>query len=243
MDIGLFKKIIDEATSISLISGYVLTGLGEPTLDPKLVERVSYIKGLAPGHEVGIYTNGFTMRPDLFDRLKEAKLDTVIFSLNATDADQHASVMGVPGKYEMVCANIDYARANRGKVRIEVRAVFLPLTWTDRRKQSFMQRWGDGSKGGDAWLVYEGNWAGENRTMVAFEPNECCPRAVRQIYVMFDGRVATCCFDPTGKQVFGDLKTQTLREVYASDAYVAFREAHAKNLADTYEICKGCTRI
>lgn len=240
---GLFEKIIDEATSIQLISGYVLNGLGEPTLDPHLVERVAYIKKRAPGHEVAIYSNGIAMRDSLFERLAEAGLDTIVFSLNAANAAHHEAIMNVHGKYESTCANIDYAIAHKRGMHIEVRAVIAMPHWRTTDAEAFFARWGDGKRGGHGLLVHEGNWSGDNRTALMFRPNECCHRAVRQIYVMYDGRVSTCCFDPSGKQVFGNLTTQTIREVYASDQYVAFRKAHVEDRADAYQICKVCTRI
>jgi hypothetical protein len=239
----LFKKIIDEATTIDLIGPYVLTGLGEPALDPYLVERVAYIRKKSPGAQIQFFTNGINMTPAKLDALYDAGITSIIFSLNAVTQEQHERVMGVKDKFDIVCRNILYAIENCPGIDIHVRAVFSRDDFTMDDVDAFYKRWGHKGKGGHGQCVHEGNWSGGNRTMRTFEPNECCARALGHMYVMHDGRMTTCCFDPTGKQVFGDLNTQTIREVYNGVDYVSFREAHNKNEADKYPQCKECSRI
>ena len=42
---------------------------------------------------------------------------------------------------------------------------------------------------------------------------------------------------------FGNVNDQSISEIYNSEAYVKFREDHANDRADLYDICKVCTRI
>ena len=98
-------------------------------------------------------------------------------------------------------------------------------------------------RGGIGLVVWEGNWAGDNRLVYEFKPNQHCYRATTSIYVLYSGVVSACCFDPYGKEAFGDLSKQTLREVYNSPKYVRFRQDHVNDEADKWEICKNCTRI
>jgi radical SAM protein with 4Fe4S-binding SPASM domain len=243
MSMPLFRKIVDEAATIGLIHEVCVTGLGEPTLDPHLVDRIQYIRSTVKRDVfITMFTNGVYLSPQMFDKLMAAGLSFVAVSLNAVTPEQHEAVMGLKDKYTDVCANINYAIQNRGMGRVEVRAV--ATGWTRGQIVKFGERWGAAQHGGFGQLIHEGNWAGDNRTTHrAFKPSDACSRALGQIYVTWDGKVTTCCFDPAGTQVFGDLNKQTIREVYASPAYVAFREAHFADRADTYEICKNCTRI
>ena len=243
MSMDLFKKILDDAATIDHITQVCITGLGEPTLDAKLVEKVRYARVRKPNAFIDIFTNGVYLTPNKFDELVDAGISSVQVSLNAINEAQHFGVMGLRDKFDMVCANIDYAIANRGKVNVEVRAVINGDVFTNTDGHEFYERWGIRGKGGHGMLINEGNWAGDNRTIRKFDPSEACFRALAQIYVMFDGRVSTCCFDPTGKQIFGDLREQTLREVYAGTNYLNFREAHNDGRAEEYAVCKGCTRI
>jgi len=243
MSMDLFKKILDEAADLRTITEICITGLGEPTLDRHIVDRIRYARKKKPSTPIDIYTNGVYLTPERFEEMRDAGLSTVNISLNAINADQHERVMGLRGKFELVCSNIDYALSHRKNCQVEVRGVINGDIFTRADAAEFYDRWGDKRDGGHGCLVQEGNWAGDSRTIRKFLSNEACARALRQIYVMFDGRVTTCCFDPTGKTVFGDLTKQTLREVYADPAYLAFRQSHSEDKADQYSLCRDCTRI
>jgi hypothetical protein len=243
MPMSLFKRIIDDASTIPQIDTLKLTGLNEPTLDRFLEERLRYCKEKMPHALTQIYTHGAHLIPKRHDALRAAGLDSIIFSLNAVRAEQHERIMGLKGKFALVCRNIDYAIANRGEKHVEVHAVCNGDTFPAQDVVDFLIRWGHADEGGYGLCVYEGNWTGDTRTVRGFSPNKCCFRAINQIYVMFDGRVSTCCFDPTGKQVFGDLSKQTIREVYNFDPYLQFRIDHNNDEADKYDICRNCTRI
>lgn len=243
MSQDLFRKILDEAAGIDHITQVCITGLGEPTLDSHLVDRVKYAKEKKPDAFIDVFTNGVYLTPKRFEELRDAKLSSIQVSLNAVRQEQHERIMGLKGKFQTVCDNIDYAIANRGSCNVEVRAVINGDEFTREDGFEFYKRWGRRNADGFGALINEGNWAGDNRTIRDFKPNEACFRALAQIYVTFDGKVTTCCFDPTGKQVFGDLNKQTLQEIYSSPDYVAFREAHFQDRADEYPICRDCTRI
>lgn len=243
MPLDLYKKIIDEAATIPLISQICITGLGEPLLDPHIIARVDYARKKKPDAFVDVFTNGVYLTPARFIALRDAGVSSIQVSLNATDADQHKKIMGLDGKFDKVCENIDFAIKNSEKCGIEVRAVIDNDNFTRSDGYIFYDRWGVRGKNGHGMLIQEGNWSGDGRTIRDFKPNEACFRALSQIYVLFDGKVTSCCFDPVGKQIFGDLSKQTIREMYSSPDYVAFREAHADNQADKYEVCATCTRI
>jgi radical SAM protein with 4Fe4S-binding SPASM domain len=243
MSMTLYRKILDEAAGIPLITMVCITGLGEPTLDPYLVERVRYAREKKSEALIDVFTNGVYMTPEKFCAVRDAGISSVQFSLNAVRADQHEKIMGLKKKFDLVCRHIDYAIEHRGPTKVEVRAVINGQEFTQLDGYDFYERWGVRQDGGHGALITEGNWASDNRTIRSFDPKEACFRALSQIYVLWDGKVTTCCFDPVGTQVFGDLSKQTIREVYASEPYVAFREAHDQNRADLYDICKNCTRI
>jgi radical SAM protein with 4Fe4S-binding SPASM domain len=244
MPMGLFERIVTEAAAKPTVTVFALNGLGEPLLDPHLVERIRIARNLRPDWVIYFHTNGFTLTPATFHKLADAGLSHLSISLNAVSAAQHERAMGVKGKYDTVVKNIEYAIANKpNSMRIEVTAIADFKEFTFEHSKEFLKRWGNWQMDGHGKCVYIGNWSGDIESSRPFTPNECCVRATTQIYVMADGRVSTCCFDPTGKQIFGDLRTQSLSEIYSDPVYVQFREDHAYDRADKYEQCKGCTRI
>ena len=47
--------------------------------------------------------------------------------------------------------------------------------------------------------------------------------------MLWDGRVSLCCADFDGRNVFGDLRTSTIAEIWNSPAYRAVRRQHLES--------------
>lgn len=252
MSMELFKKIADEAATIPQISSWAFSALGEPLLDKYLVERIAYTQQIRPGWPVELYTNGVHLTPEKYEALKAAGLQTLSVSLNAVSAEQHERIMGIKGQYGTVVNNINYARESGG-INLLVKAVVNGDSFTEDDQMKLYLIWGikhhPELKEGIAQVVVERDWAGANRRIEDFDPfhtfnpNNCCSRAVEQLSVLWDGIVTPCCFRPLKTEVFGDLKVQTIREIYNSDVYLKFREAHIENRAAEYDFCANCTRV
>lgn len=120
MPMDLYRKIVDDAATISQITQVAYAGLAEPLLDPCIVARVAYARQHRPDWRLEMYTNGVSLTPARFEQLKAAGLDIIVVSLNAASAEQHERIMGLKGKYDQVCSHADYAIANRGGMHVEV---------------------------------------------------------------------------------------------------------------------------
>jgi hypothetical protein len=53
--------------------------------------------------------------------------------------------------------------------------------------------------------------------------------------------MALCCADAEGQVILGDLKTQTLREVFAGDKAADIRRAHVEGRRSSIPLCANCT--
>jgi len=246
MPTELFHKIIDDIATIPIITGINLQGLNEPLLDNRLEDFIRYALSKNPRLGMGIYTNGFLLTPARYDSLKASGLSRLIVSLNACDQEQHEDIMGVPGMFDKVCSHIEYAAKNPVNT-VNVHAVFGYHRFNAKDVDRFYDRWGNWMEGMGIGLVCrQANWSGDmyvNKQRGIPLMNKCCSRAIRHISITCEGKVTTCCMDPFGKQVFGNLNHQTLREIYNSEEYVRFRKAHSNDEADQYELCRNCTRI
>ena len=251
MSMDLYKKIIDEAATIPQIDSIAFSALGEPLLDKHIVERVAYAHKMRPDWTpFELYTNGVYLTPEKFDALRDAGVDSLTISLNAVNAKQHERIMGLVGKYETVVGHALYAKDNtRGKVDLLVKAVRDNKLFTESDQVEFYLRWGARLRPdllpGVGQVVYMCNWAGEVKTLEDREitPDSCCARALCQFSILWDGIVSLCCYDPLAKYPFGDLKTQTIKEIYNSDSYLKFREMHAEDRAGEHPHCRVCTRV
>ena len=69
MEVKLFHKIINELSELGWIGELLLHFYGEPLLDERLPDFVSYAKSRLPGSPIAIYTNGDFLTVDLYKKL------------------------------------------------------------------------------------------------------------------------------------------------------------------------------
>ena len=63
------------------------------------------------------------------------------------------------------------------------------------------------------------------------------------VNINYDGTVVPCCFDFNGSFVLGDVKKQTLQEIWNSRAFSYFRKAHSARNPKLIPICGDCDQI
>lgn len=241
----LFRKIISEAAGIPRIDHYTLTGLGETLLDPKIVERIAFIRRVVgPAAMLDLYTNGSFLTADKVTGLIEGGISTIYVSLNAVRPSQRQEIMRLDDfdkTVEQCDAAINLAKGTRTK--IVIKAVYNKDLFEHGDSDMFVDRWGGRwDEGGHAYLHLEGNWAGEMWKMRT-KPITPCARALNEIMVLWDGRVSLCCFDGEGKIIFGDLNKQTIREIFAGERASEYRKAHVEGRRQDLDLCRDCTAI
>lgn len=237
MALALSRKIIEDAATIPLIDHLSFVGLGEPLLDRFLVQRIAHARAAMPGIWIDLTTDGSYLRPKMTDALIAAGLSHLNVSLNATNRDSRKAIMGIDN-FDAVVEYIEYARAaGAGQMSVTVKGIQEKDLMEGGEPEAFLLRWG-----ADAFLHQEGNWAGTMRP-VRVVPKAPCVRALRQIMVLWDGRVSLCCFDAEGAVILGDLNTQRLRDVYAGELALSIRQAHHEGRRGSLPLCGTCTAI
>jgi len=247
MGMELFRKIIDEAVHLPLIDQITFTGLGETLLDKHLMERLRYTRAAMPAIPIDIYTNGTFLTREKAEELRDAGLSMLYVSLNAVNKEKRQQIMFPhrPGFYDFdqVCDTLDYIIPRAGKMRVVVKGIVSKDFMECDDAETFRQRWhGSTTQDGNAFLHLEGNWAGAVWPM-RIKPVTACGRALSQIMVLWDGRVSLCCFDGEGQVILGDLRSQTIREIYNGEKALNIRLAHVEGRRGSLELCSTCTAI
>jgi len=110
MDVGLYKEIIDQLIRIIGAKAINLTMYGEPLIHPSIIEIVRYTP-------VNLFTNGILLDEAKSRELIEAKLRTIIFSLDAATDKTYEKIKG-SSELDRVKANIK----NFLKIKQELKA-------------------------------------------------------------------------------------------------------------------------
>ena len=72
------------------------------------------------------------------------------------------------------------------------------------------------------------------------ELNNHCWRLWNSSVITWDGHVVPCCFDKDATYKMGDLKSNSFKEVWQSDAYYRFRNLVLRSRSEV-DICTNCT--
>jgi len=66
-----------------------------------------------------------------------------------------------------------------------------------------------------------------------------CNNPLYSVIILCNGDVAACCMDFNGTNVFGNLKTDSIEEIW-SGPLLAFREAQLLGNYGKYSVCQNC---
>jgi radical SAM protein with 4Fe4S-binding SPASM domain len=106
-------------------------------------------------------------------------------------------------------------------------------------KDAWLKRWEPNLDEVMIWKPH--NWVmGRKYREIDFKRQRSCGRPENApMYIHADGTVSPCCFDFNKNIKLGDVKFQTIEEVYRGEPYHKLREAHREGNFNDY-ICKGC---
>jgi hypothetical protein len=140
--------------------------------------------------------------------------------------------------YDKVVANVErliQIRDEAGKRRPKLILSFVRQN-NSTEEQAFIAHWR--AKADKIHINDLHNWAGtlNQESDVRFP----CYRPWLTFTILWDGRVSLCCADFDGREVLGDLRTSTIKEIWNGPAYRQVRRAHLDHGGPS--ICQSCDR-
>jgi MoaA/NifB/PqqE/SkfB family radical SAM enzyme len=256
MDFDLFKRITKEMLEVGVEEIGVFF-FGESLTSPDYtVEAIKYLKSIGTPY-VFLTTNGSLCTPDIAHKLFDAGLDSLKFSLNASDREQFKDVMDVkPKLYDNALNNVKLAYRVREEGHFKTKLYASSIRY-DGEQQERMQAIVDsilpyvdehywlplysmGSEAAkrEAELGYRPIAGNQGRADNPVNPLPCWS-AFTEGHVFVDGTFSVCCFDADGVFSVGDLKTESFMEVWHSDKFQHIRNAHLKDDL-TGTLCEQC---
>ena len=245
MDIGLFEKIIKEASAEKRKPVTHLHGFGEPLLDKLLPDKIR----LAKDHGITrtyIVSNASRLFPETARKIIGAGLDKMKISFYGTDAESYNTTMRHLN-FDVTLQNIkDFLRIRREMQSATPRLIvqYLPNETNHARVAEFKALWEPllDRRAGDTLNVSTLHNYGGGR---AYNPMRgkiasVCYFPWTSMSVLWDGRVVTCCMDSNGVQVLGDLNHQTVQEVWNGPVLAGVRKDFANLDYRKYPVCTTC---
>lgn len=236
MDMGLFKKIVDDAARMG-IESVDMCGFGEPLLDRHLFERCSYIRDRLEA-ETFISTTGFHLTRDKWDAVIEL-IDTLKLSIYGVTKETYEAVHRGRLKYEESMANILGFLAYKRKRKPRTVGLFLDTELNGQEKEAWLRRWEPMLDEVMIWRPH--NWVDYRpyRDVDYHRQTSCGRPDNAPLYIHSDGTVSPCCFDINKRIPLGNMNIHSIEQVYKGEPYRQLRNAHRERRFDDY-ICAKC---
>ena len=210
--------------------------MGVPLLYPRIDDAIR----LFP--EASVSTNGLLLTEEVGKRLLASPLALLRICVDSIDPEVYPQLRtgGDFGKLvELTKAFLEQAKGHPLKIELQK----MRSRVTTRETVADFKRFFELKKYPNARVI--------EKTCEALDVNEetdlhgtfhgCMQGGFFTWLVVFaDGRVTHCCYDAHGDQTFGDLKTQSLAEMIASERFATMHEAFSKNDLSALPRCAEC---
>ncbi len=245
MSDNLFDKFCGEISKYAeWINTVCLNRDGEPTLDKKLIERVSKVKK-ANIKKITLSTNGELLNEKLAKNLIEAGLDDIMISIDGFSKEVYESIRtGL--NFEKVIKNTTalFKIRNAMKSRMSIRVRMVIVDSNKHEVDDWIKFWTKLASSIDrVYAMPAHNWGNQIKISGAVNSahnTTACIFPFSSMAVHVNGEVGLCNADYNASVSMGNISTQSIKEVWNSKKYKNIRKIHLEGLKDNIKLCDGC---
>lgn len=241
IDMDFAKSIIDQVVAGGARS-IKLNWRGEPALHKGLEDLVRYAKqkGVL---EVQMNTNGIPFKRDRIERLIDAGLDRIIFSMDGATRETYEKIR-VGADFDKLISNIKAfhdIRMTKKRVTPFIRIQMVRMKDNRDEVQDFFDMW---STIADDIAVKDVTNRGQGNQLNVGDQittgRKRCNQPWQRMIVARDGKVFPCCSDWDRTYEIGDANTTALKDIWKSDKMEALRDINRQGRMDEVDPCKNC---
>lgn len=247
MDMKLYKKIIDNCQRLG-IKIITLSFFGEPLLDKTLIKKIEYAK--EKDMAVAFYSNASLLDEKWAEKLINSGLDSITISFDGYSKGTYEKIRKKL-KFETTKSNILGLIKMKNKLNRKNPKINLVLVELEENKneiKQFYKEWKD--KVDSINIINMRNWANDIQkagTKESFHFNKKlkrkpCALIWLKMVVDWNGDVVLCCDDWNHSTILGNLKKQTIEEIWKGEKLRKIRGAHLKGEFYKVPLCSGCNK-
>ena len=241
MSFELFKILFDKINSeTDQYNTLTFPGMGEPLMDTTLNQKIEYAK--KQNFTVLMLTNASLLTLKRFKELESLGLDSIRVSFYGNSPESYKKVHNVndEGLFAKIKATLTEICSIKKTTQVLLTYNVVENS-NDALTDSWISYWQDKADLLEVWRPH--NWAvGKSYRPVQQNQLKTCGRPFKTpLQVQVDGTINMCCFDFDGKLLLGDLKLQSLREIFDAAPFKNIVQCHTTgDFRDSGLICENC---
>ncbi len=251
-----FREIVDQ---ISDTGFYIqLFFQGEPYLNKQLGEMVAYAQ--KKNVYVSVSTNGNLITPKNIDKLIENVPDKIIFSLDGLDEESYQNYR-VGGTFKKADDALNLLIEAKRKLKLKKPFVELQFIVMKQNEHLIEEVNAYSESRGVDRLVFKTMQVSSYDNAIKFLPTDGkysryiisngdyklkgkqsnhCFALWRTAVITWDKQMVPCCFDKDANYHLGDLRKNSIKEIWKSESYQKFRLGVLTNRKGN-PMCNNCT--
>ena len=237
MDISLFKDVVEQVKENSC-NAITLASRGEPTLH-KEFDKISKIIEDSKILDCKLNTNATVMNEKKINEILSANFSEVVFSVDAGTKETYESIR-VKGKWERVLKNIELFNKIRSNKYPKVQTVTRIAGVKVNNRQDINQMTNFWEKLVDEVSIKEASPRWDSYNNKINKITEPCMNLWTRTYVWYDGEVNPCDFDYKSNLSVGNVKEDSLKNIWNNDKYNNLRSNHLNKKRCLHNPCDRC---
>lgn len=254
LDLEAFGRVCDQILSLGRLRTLNLYMLGEPFANRRLPEFIALAKARGVADRIVVTSNGTLLNEAMAERVIASGLDYLRISVYGTDQESFTRITTSRIPFDRIHTQVRRLKELRdaqglsnpyiyvkmidsGDAATNERFIALFAPVCDQVAIEPVMNWDDPA---------EGSLSGRSRDELLATPffgrrKEVCPFPFYSLVVHSDLTVSVCCVDWAKRTIVGNLRTETLEQVWRGDALRRFRMMHLERRRHENPACSSCT--
>jgi len=246
MNMDNYIKIIDECEEFG-VKYVTLSFFGEPLMDKCLIDKIRYAK--TNGLKVYFYSNASLMNEDWSKRLIKSGLDGITISFDSNNKETYEKIRRNL-KFDVVKGNILRLIKLKQELKSDTPKINLVIVELEENKDEIKDLYKDWKKKVDSInIINMRNWASAinkkgTKESFHYRNDNRVPCALLWTKMVIDWNcdVVLCCDDWAHKVVLGNLKKQSVKDIWNGKKLKKIRECHVNGDFNKLPLCNTCNK-
>jgi radical SAM protein with 4Fe4S-binding SPASM domain len=253
LKLEIYKKIIDDLKDFkNNIKVLRLYKDGEPFLNKNLAEMISYAKSSKKVDYIDTTTNASLMTKERLKPVLNAGIDKINISIDGMNNETYESFTKTKLEFSEIIENVKWLYRNKGNTEVVVK---IPADIiNEKEKKEFFEVFGDYSDRifvenfAPCWPEFDvEKHTGVKITKGIYQQEitetNTCPYIFYSFSVNADGLVSSCFLDWKRKLIIGDVRVESMKEIWNSKKMNDLRIMHLEGKRKKIDSCGSCGQL